>query len=287
MDLPQEPTTRDDGTGLAVATPGPMPPGPRTTVTPAPARAGDLPSVPQYSRRRILGTWAAATLPTAALAWVGAPLLADSFEGPSAWPRAILLCLTAGLVWQFILVMGAVRHEQGTLRWSVAKEALWLRPPRSPHSGRRGGRLWWLLVPLVLLVAATEELPSVPSPDHRDLGTFLQSNAGQDFLAGNWPWFALILTMMIFNTVLGEELLFRGLLLPRMRGAFGRADWAANGVLFAVYHLHTPWVIPASLLDTLLVSYPASRYRSSLIGICVHSVQTVVLGALTLLVVLG
>lgn len=287
MDLPQEPTARDDGTELAAAAPGRMPPGPRTTVTPAPTHAGDLPSVPQYSRRRILGTWAAAALPMAALAWVGAPLLAAALEGPSAWPRAILVCLTAGLVWQFVLVLGALRYEQGTLRWSVAKEALWLRSPRSPRSGRSGGRLWWLLVPLVALVAATEELPSFPPPDHRDLGTFLQSSAGQDFMAGNWPWFALILMMMIFNTVLGEELLFRGLLLPRMRGAFGRGDWAANGVLFAVYHLHTPWAIPANLLDTFLISYPASRYRSALIGICVHSVQTVVLGTLTLLLVLG
>ena len=287
MDLPQEPTTRDDGTGLAAAAPAPMTPGPRGIVTPDLAHARDLPSVPQYSRRRILGTWAAAALPMAALAWMGAPLLADALEGPSAWPRAVLLCLTAGLVWQFVLVLGAVRHEQGTLRWSVAKEALWLRAPRSPRSGRSGARLWLLLVPLVVLVAATEELPSVPSPGNRDLGAFLQSSAGQDFLSGNWLWFALILTMMIFNTVLGEELLFRGLLLPRMRGAFGGGDWCANGVLFAVYHLHTPWAIPASLLDTFLISYPASRYRSALIGICVHSVQTVVLGTLTLLLVLG
>jgi uncharacterized protein len=31
--------------------------------------------------------------------------------------------------------------------------------------------------------------------------------------------------------VLGEELPFRGFLLPRMRGAFGRTDWIVNGVL--------------------------------------------------------
>ena len=38
----------------------------------------------------------------------------------------------------------------------------------------------------------------------------------------------LILVMFLFNTVLGEELLFRGFFLPRMNGAFGRGDWAAN-----------------------------------------------------------
>ena len=84
---------------------------------------------------------------------------------------------------------------------------------------------------------------------------------------------------------MGEEPLFRGLLLPRMRGAFGRWDWLANGVLFGVYHLHTPWSIPASMIDTLFISYPATRYRSALIGICVHSVQTVVLSGLILALV--
>ena len=243
-------------------------------------------SLPQYSRRRILGTWAAAALPMALLAWVAAPLLVRTFEGPGAWPRSILLCLTAGMVWQFVLVLLVVRREQGSLRWSTTKEALWLRPPQSPRSGRRGGRLWWLLVPLVLGVGASEEIPKLPVPGHRDLATFLQSDAGQEFFSGNWPWFALVITMMVFNTVLGEELLFRGLLLPRMRGSFGRWDWLANGVLFAAYHLHAPWSIPASMIDALLISYLAARYRSALIGIAVHSVQTVVLGALVLVLVL-
>ncbi len=243
--------------------------------------------LPQYSGRRILGTWAAAALPMAALAWVGAPLLQATFEGPSAWPRALLLCLTVGMVWQFVFVMVAVRREQGSLRWPVLKDALWLHAPRSPRTGRRGGRLWWLLVPLILLVAAKEELPKIPAPVERDQALFLQSAAGQEFFSGNWPWFAVIVTMMVFNTVLGEELLFRGLLLPRMKDACGRWDWLANGVLFGVYHLHIPWSIPANLLDTFFISLPASRCRSALIGIFVHSVQTVVFTALLLALVLG
>ena len=257
-----------------------------TTAAPVSTRVAGPTTVPQYSVRRVLGTWAAAALPMAALAWVGAPLLAGTFEGPSAWPRAIILCLTAGLVWQFAFVAVTVRREQGTLRWSVVKEALWLRSPRNPRTGRRGGRLWLVLVPLVLAVAAKELLPKIPAPAHRDQGLFLQSAAGHDFFSGNWPWFAIIVTMMVFNTVLGEELLFRGLLLPRMRGAFGRWDWLANGVLFGVYHLHLPWSIPANLLDTFIISYPASRYRSALLGICVHSVQTVVFTAMLLTLVL-
>jgi membrane protease YdiL (CAAX protease family) len=85
--------------------------------------------------------------------------------------------------------------------------------------------------------------------------------------------------------VLGEELLFRGFLLPRMNGAFGRGDWVANGILFAGYHLHVPWVIPAGLLDTFILAYPTKRYRSAWIGIAVHSAQSVVVAVLVLTLV--
>ena len=170
--------------------------------------------LPQYSRRRILGTWAAAALPMATLAWVIAPWLAGVLHGPSAWFRALALCLTAGLAWQFVLVMVLVRREQGSLSWPVLKNALWLRAPRSPRTGRRGGRLWLLLIPLVLALAAEEFLPMLPTPALRDLTIFLGSAAGQSFMSGNWGWLAVIVAMSVFNTVLGEELLFRGLLLP-------------------------------------------------------------------------
>jgi membrane protease YdiL (CAAX protease family) len=86
--------------------------------------------------------------------------------------------------------------------------------------------------------------------------------------------------------VLGEELLFRGLLLPRMNGRFGRWDWVANGVLFALYHLHVPWVIPQALVDMFILAYPSKRYRSALIGIVVHSAQSVVFVILALAIVL-
>ena len=258
----------------------------KTTRRAAPPSAPAGPELPQYSLRQILAIWAAAALPMAALAWLVAPWLAGVLDGPGAWPRAIVTTLTAGLVWQSALVLFLVHREQGSLRWSVLKEALWLRAPQSPRTGRRGGRLWLLVIPLVLLIAAKEMLPSLPAPTTRDLGLFLGSSAGQDFFSGNWPWYGAIVVMFVFNTALGEELLFRGLLLPRMQGVFGRRDWVANGVLFGLYHLHVPWVIPVTLLDTFLLSYPSRRYRSALIGIAVHSAQTVVFSAVGLALVL-
>ncbi|HVH94097.1 MAG TPA: CPBP family intramembrane glutamic endopeptidase [Nocardioidaceae bacterium] len=243
--------------------------------------------VSQYSALRVLAVWAAAALPMAVLAWRVAPWLAGVLDGPTALSRALILSITAGMFWQLVLVLVLVGREQGTLRWSVLKSALWLRAPQSPRTGRRGGRLWWVLVPLMVLFAAEEFLPILPTPATRDLGLFLGSHAGQQFLSGNWLWLAICVVMFALNTALGEELLFRGLLLPRMQGAFGRWDWVANGVLFAVYHLHVPWVIPQTLLvDTFVLGYSSRRYRSALIGIAVHSAQSVFFTILVLGLVL-
>jgi membrane protease YdiL (CAAX protease family) len=92
--------------------------------------------------------------------------------------------------------------------------------------------------------------------------------------------------LAVFNTVLGEELLFRGLLLPRMRGAFGKWDWVANGALFACYHLHQPWDIPTSLVDIIALAYPSRRFQSAWMGIIVHSTQSIVVITIVLTLVL-
>lgn len=260
-----------------------------TTVRQSPG-GPDLPSAPrrgtitvtQYSRWSIVAIWAAAALPMGALAWIVAPAVAGD---DASLTRTLIVCLTAGLIWQFVLVLGLVGYEQRSLRWSRLREALWLRPPRSPRTGRIGGRTWLVVIPLIVGLAAEELLPDLPHVMSRDFGDFLASDTGRAMFSGSWGWFAVVITMMVFNTVLGEELLFRGVLLPRMNGAFGDRDWIANGVLFSVYHLHVPWVIPASLLGTLTMAYPAKRYQSALIGIAVHSAQSVVLGVLLLTLV--
>jgi membrane protease YdiL (CAAX protease family) len=244
-------------------------------------------AVRQCSLAQILGVWAAAALPMAALAWIVAPLVAGQLEGPVPLARALLVSLTVGLIWQFVLVLVLVYRERGSLRWTVLKDALWLHSPRSPRTGRVGGRLWLVLIPCLLIFWVQDFVPNFPPPVvSHTFQAFALSDAGQAFMSGNWVWYAIIVALSVFNTVLGEELLFRGLLLPRMKGAFGRWDWVANGVLFAGYHLHMPWAMLATLLDTFALSYPSRRYRSALIGIIVHSSQQVMILTLTLILVL-
>ena len=263
-----------------------------TVIPPHPATArGDTAAssveIPQLRTPGIIAVWAAAALPMAALAWLAAPALADRFAGDGIVPmfKALIVCLTAGLVWQFVLVAILVGREQRTLRWSTVREALWLRSPRSPRSGRVGGRVWLIVIPLILaFVAAQELVPTFAAPANREFATLVGSDAGKAFLAGAWGWYALILALMVF-TIVGEELLFRGYLLPRMNAAFGRGDWVANGLLFTGYHLHVPWAMPAALLDMLTLAYPSKRYRSAWIGIAVHGAQSVFFAILILTLV--
>ena len=93
-----------------------------------------------------------------------------------------------------------------------------------PEDSPRGRRVWLWLIPFILIFAA-ERAFQISGPSVRDFGDFLSSDAGKAFFKGAWGWFAVVVVLAVFNTVLGEELLFRGLLLPRMPDACGKGDW--------------------------------------------------------------
>jgi membrane protease YdiL (CAAX protease family) len=89
------------------------------------------------------------------------------------------------------------------------------------------------------------------------LSAVLESQEMLDRLVGAWWFFALFAVNAIFHTILGEEFLFRGVLLPKMEGVFGRWSWVANGVLFGFYHLHQPWCQGPSLVASSYTHFQA------------------------------
>ena len=70
-------------------------------------------AVRQYSLAQILGVWAAAAVPMGVLAWIVAPWLRDQLGGDDPFAEALLICITAGLIWQFVLVLILIRRELG------------------------------------------------------------------------------------------------------------------------------------------------------------------------------
>jgi membrane protease YdiL (CAAX protease family) len=255
------------------------------TTTAARPAAGDE-AIPQYSRGMVLAVWAAAAVPMALLAWVVAPTVASDGASQERFFITLLTALMFGLLWQAVLVVILVMRERRDPSWTNIRDRLWLRPPRT--ASRRGGRLWWWVLVFALALAAVDMAPFGPAgPDGRSFGLFLESDAGQATFHHAWWLYALVAFMLVLNTVVGEELLFRGLLLPRMQGAFGRADWIVNGVLFGVYHLHEPWIIPNAIMTGFLCAGPSRRYRSALMGIAIHSVESVFFLVVLLPVVIG
>jgi uncharacterized protein len=257
-----------------------------STMTSAPASQQTAPGVRQYSPAAVVAIWLAAAVPMGVGAWIVAPAVAGPQAGPRLFAEALLYTLAAGLIWQFILVVGLAGYEQRSLRPSVLRDALWLNRPTM--AGRRGGRLWWWAPAMVLGVAFVVLAPiHPPAPADRDFGAVLGADYGQAMLRGNWGIFAVIVVIAVFNTVIGEELLFRGLLLPRMRGVCGRADWIVNGIIFGLYHLHQPWSIPGAIAEGMIEAYGTRRLRSAWLGIIAHSAQSVLFITLSLIAVLS
>jgi CAAX protease family protein len=255
-------------------------------------------AIPQYTFGKILLIWAAAAIPMGILQWLAAPALARGAQNPIS---VYLAVLGAGLVWQFVLVLLLLHRETGTLRWSVIRPRLWLNTPRSPQTGAPSRRLWLWLIPIIILTAAYEFavgglldkvwvslFPFLAEPPGASLGAALATPQAKAQMVGAWGVWLLFMVQAVFNTVLGEELLFRGLLLPRMAGTFGRWDWVMNGLLFGLYHIHKPWIVLSAAIEAMLLfAFPSRYFRSSWFGIIAHSGQTVFFGFLLLGLVLG
>ena len=255
----------------------------------------------QYSLAKILGIWALAAAPMGILNWIVFPLVASDFESdPFRFGITLMVLLTLGLVWLFVLSMIIVRREEGNLRWATVKRRLRLNAPREPTTGQPRLRLWLWVVPFLVATAVVELVLNTPlenawvsvfpflaEPAGYSSDAIFQSQEILQRLVGAWWFFALFVVQAAFNTILGEEFLFRGVLLPKMEGVFGRGSWVANSVLFALYHVHKPWVIPNAVLTGLLYTFPAYRYRSTWMSIIVHSAQSVYIGFLVLGIVLG
>ena len=147
-------------------------------------------AVRQYSLAQILAVWAAAAIPMAVLAWLVAPLLGALLGGGDvAFIKALLLCLTAGLIWQFVLTLILTRREQGTLRWSRVRDALWLLSPRNPRSGRVGGRVWLWVIPFIVLFGIWEFFGfDITGPANRDLDSFWCEIEERTTVGIGWPF---------------------------------------------------------------------------------------------------
>lgn len=89
-------------------------------------------------------------------------------------------------------------------------------------------------------------------------------------LAGNYLFVILYFLIGLVFNIGGEEIYYRGYLLPRMRGAFGRWDWVANGVLFTLKHVYQRWLYPGILIGNLCFAFAAGPLGSLPLAMAYH-----------------
>jgi membrane protease YdiL (CAAX protease family) len=240
----------------------------------------------QYSLWKILGLWAATAIPLGIFGLIIFPNVAPEWGiDPLGVGFVRMATITIALAWEFILALIVVRLEEGDLRWATLKRRTWLNTPLDPKTGEPRRKLWLWLIPLLLLHTAAamyvsgildqisvQILPFIAPPgDGYDLGGFLFSPEAPIYFAGAWAILVMFLITAFFN-IAGEELFWRGVMLPKMNGVFGKWDWVANGVLGGAYHLSQPWQILGGgiFMWTVFYAFPVKYFRTTWFSIILH-----------------
>jgi uncharacterized protein len=238
----------------------------------------------QYSVRKILGLWLLVTAPMGIFRFVVHPWLmprVDLDPGILYWWLMI-----AGMMWQFVLSVVVLRSEGHTHSWRGLKDRLWLNPPKHPKRPGRYLLAYCFTVPVILYAFAVEQSgwfdwiatsinsqwPALKAPSYILIESLQPLADG-----GAWYILGIAILSSVLNYLLGEELFFRGVLLPKMIGVFGRGAWVANGVLFAAYHVHKIDEVPLFIVGSLFYGYLNQRYRSFWPAVVIHGFEGLML----------
>lgn len=154
------------------------------------------------------------------------------------------------------VAIGILRREGEKITWNYLKERLGIRWPKAALKE-------WLTVlgivtaafvfTMLLMPLETEVARNLPPPqwmpDHplKEIESIRDAFPDVNLL-GNFGFIFLnfFVVNLIFTTF-GEELYYRAVLLPKMRGVFGKYDFIANGIGFTLKHAYFYWRFPMIL----------------------------------------
>jgi membrane protease YdiL (CAAX protease family) len=203
--------------------------------------------------------------------YIGIPLL----EGLGLEPLvSFLVAFTVPMAWMFTAALvGYHKVEGGQLQW--APFAARMRFPRIRFKDLLWGILLFivgmaglvLLTPVMLgLINAgwmllPDKLPLLLDPQATLSGASLAKAAG-GMLRGRWDVVALYLVFLFF-TVAGEELWWRGYILPRQELQHGRLAWVVHGLLWAAFHAFKWWSIITIMPLCLVIAFSSQRLKTN------------------------
>jgi len=188
----------------------------------------------QYGVLPLIGWWLASGVIVSAL-FVGA-ILAARYRSQANSLRDILLALN--------------------IRSLTKTDILWAF----------GGLLGVVLV-TAIVVTAFDRLFSMNLLSQDSYASFLR----MEKLKPNEYWLFLAWLPYFFFNIVGEELMWRGYLLPRQAAALGQYAWIFNGLLWAIFHVGIGWRIAIVLLPIeLIVPYVVQKRQNTWLGIIIH-----------------
>ncbi len=125
-----------------------------------------------------------------------------------------------------------------------------------------------LMIGLIVLILAILPLGIAIS----DLKNISPIEPGR--LAGRESFFLLLLPLFFFFNYVGEEILWRGYILPRQEVTMGKYAWIFNGLLHGVFHLSFGLLVNIVALPMLLlVPFVTYKTRNTSAAIVIHFIM--------------
>jgi membrane protease YdiL (CAAX protease family) len=212
----------------------------------------------------------------------------DAYVVSFAVPAAIL----------FALAFGFYKRDGYPLSWGDIKTRFRLLPMTGKDWLWAIGGLFVTFLSIGALAGTAlmliDAIPAIAPPDFFppwlkpgvNFDTALFSDYIGAPLRNNWGVVILFIVVLFFN-IAGEELWWRGYILPRQEKTHGRWTWLIHGLLWLFWHVaFYPWQIFALLPICLALPYIAQRRQNTWVALIIHLQNGFVL-ILILAMVLG
>lgn len=108
---------------------------------------------------------------------------------------------------------------------------------------------------------------SITRPSVNTVGSIYELLDGT--LSGRWDLVLLFVLLLFFNVV-GEELWWRGIILPRQEKVHGQRTWLIHGLLWTAFHVFKWWDLLALLPVCLIIAYVSQRTKDNWPALIAH-----------------
>ncbi len=86
-------------------------------------------------------------------------------------------------------------------------------------------------------------------------------------------WILLIWFPYWLLNIMGEEILWRGVILPRQELVFKKNAWLVHGIFWGIFHIAFGWQLLLTLTPILFIQpYVVQRRKNSWTGVVIHAV---------------